>query len=134
MIGKIGSVLAVFQDCYEQMTLLHSWSLNTFWTLAWSRAIGCPKSVRGFAAGALSEARHFPSRLLVGALLSVQLSPESQVASECTAGACPARFPFCSLLCDYLIDGAEPAILLEVAFSLAFLSPPFCQRPRRLSP
>ena len=123
------------------MALLHSWFLSTLWTLAWSRAIGCPKSVRGFAAGALSEARHFPSRLLVGALLSVQLSPESQVASACTAGARPARFPFCSLLCDYLIDGAvrwlgssSASHIGRGGISLAFLSPPFCQRPRRLSP
>ena len=107
-LGKIRSVLAVFQDCHEQMTLSHSWFLSTLWKLAWSQAIGCPNSVLRFAAGALSkdEARRFPGRLPAGALPHLQLSPASQVASECATDASPARCPFCLLLCDCLIDGA----------------------------
>ena len=107
-LGNIRSVLAVFQDCHEEMTLSHSWFLSTVWKLAWSQAIGCPNSVLRFAAGALSkdEARRFPGRLPAGALPHLQLSPASQVASECATDASPARCPFCLLLCDCLIDGA----------------------------
>lgn len=143
-LGKIWNVLAVFQDCHEQMTLSHSWFLSTVWKLAWSQAIGCPNSVRRFAAGALSkaEARCFPSRLPTGALPGVQLSPASQVAAECATDASPARRPFCSLLCDCLIDGAtrwqgSSSARHVVGRSLQprpFSSPPLCRHPRRLCP
>lgn len=143
-LGKIRSVLAVFQDCHEQMTPLHSWFLSTLWKLAWSQAIGCPNSVRRFAAGALSkdEAQRFPGRLPAGALPRVQLSPASQVAAECATDASPARRPFCSLLCDYLIDGAtcwrgSSSARHVVGCGLQprpFSSPPLCQHLRRLCP
>ena len=143
-LGNIRSVLAVFQDCHEQMTLSHSWFLSTVWKLAWSQAIGCPNSTRRFAAGAFSkaEARCFPGRLPTGALPGVQLSPASQVASKCATVASPARGPFCSLLCDYLIDGAvrwqgPSSARHVVGCSLQprpFSSPPLHQHPRRLCP